>query len=406
MTAPGQPPQVAEIWTAGQVRVVQPADNNGQPIVVTGDRLHVQNNSETDQLVHVFGEPGRPAHLRDEQQRLHIEGQTIHLDRGANLAWVEGAGLLQLPVPATLDGQPLAEPQLLDIWWKEQMDFDGLLATFEGDVRAKLDGGKMLCRTMQVELSRKVSFTGRDDQAVKPEVQSVTCRDGVEFENVRYLDGQLLEIQRAKVYEFRLDHATQETEAQGPGWMQMWRRGNGKRAGLAVTESVQANRVAKDPVAEWEFTRVDFAGNMTGHMGRRRTTFKDRVEVLYGPVQRPVDVINRHDLPKDGGWMKCNTLQVVQTSPNEEGKTFVQLLGAGNTNLEGRGYWARADQISYDETKGLFVLRSLGQREATIWQEKTPGAARSHTAGQRIEFAPSKDHIKVIRSSGGEGGAP
>ena len=101
--------------------------------------------------------------------------------------------------------------------------------------------------------------------------------------------------------------------------------------------------------------------------------------------------------------MKCDTLQVVQTTPNEEGKTFVQLLGAGNTNLEGRGFYATADQISYDETKGHFVLRSLGNRDADIWQEKFSGAPRNHTAGQRIEFTPAKDHIKVIRSSGGEG---
>lgn len=396
-------PEVAEIWTAGHVRVIQPSDHGGLPIVVTGDRLHVRNNSETDQVVHVFGEPGRPAHLRDEEQQLHLEGQAIGLDRAANLSWVEGAGLLQLPVPKTLDGQDLPEPQILDVWWKEWMDFDGLLATFEGDVKAKLEGGTMQCRTMQVELSRLVSFGEPNEGEADAEVKTITCRDGVEFENHRYQEGQLLSIQKAKVWEFRIDNVTQDAQAQGPGWMQMWRRGNGKRAGLAVTESVQANRISREPPAEWEYTRVDFAGDMKGNLGRKRSTFHDRVEVLYGPVERPVDVINRHELPKDGGWMRCDSLEVAQTAASRDGKGFVQLLGKGNTRLEGRGYAARADEISYDETKGLFVLRSLGNYQATIWRERAPGDQQLRQDAQRMEFNPATGDLRITKSTGGEG---
>jgi len=396
-------PEVSQIWTLGHVRVEQPAEDGGEPLVVTGEKMHVENESATRQIVHVYGEEGRPAHIRDERQKLHIEGQTIHLDRAENLAWVEGRGLLQLPVPKSLDGQELSEPQLLDVWWQDRMDFDGLLATFEGDVRAILAEGKMRCETMQVALTQRISFSEENSDRGSPEVRTVVCRDGVEFENHRYEEDQLVEILLAKAFEFQLDHAAQTTNAQGPGWMQMWRRGSGKRAGLSATETVQANRVSLEPSSDWEYTRVDFAGKMTGQIAKKRTSFHDRVAVVYGPVQKPTDVFDKHHLPKDGGWMRCDTLQVVQTAANGDGKSFVQLLGAGDARLEGRGFSGRADQVSYDETKEKYVLRSLGHRKATIWREKSPGDQQQAVDAQQIEFIPSANHVKITQATGGEG---
>ena len=402
--SPEEQPQLAEIWAAGKVRVVQPSDAGGLPIVVTGDRLHLTNNSEADQVVHVYGEPGRPAQVRDEQQRLHMEGQAIGLDRAANLAWVDGAGLLRLPVPKTLDGQDLPEPQMLDVWWKEWMDFDGLLASFEGDVRAKLEGGTMLCRTMQVELTQPVSFGAANADEARPEVKTVLCRDGVELENHHLEDKKLVEIQKAKVWEFHLDNVTGDADAKGPGWMQMWRRGNGKRAGLAVTEEVRANEVSREPAPQWEYTRVDFAGDMQGNVGRKITSFHDRVKVLYGPVERPVDVISRHELPKEGGFMECDTLEFLQVASPVAKKSFVQLRGVGDTRLEGRGYSGRAQQISYDETKGQIVLRSFGSYQATIWRDQVGDKQPQSVDAQQMQFIPAINRLTIVNSTGGEGG--
>jgi hypothetical protein len=400
VTAPEQQPQLAEIWSAGKVRVVQPSDAGGLPIVVTGERLHVKNNSEDDQVVHVYGEPGRPAQVRDEQQQVHLEGQAIGMDRAENLAWVEGAGLLRLPVPKTLDGQELPVPQMLDVWWKEGMDFDGVLASFEGDVRAKLEGGTMLCRTMQVEFTRPVSFGDPRSGGAQPEVKTVTCRDNVELENHRLEEKKLVEIQRAKVWEFHLDNVTGETIAKGPGWMQRWKRGNARL--LGDSDKVQANSVSREPAPQWEYTRVDFAGDMKGNVVRKTTSFHDRVEVLYGPVERPVDIIKRHQLPQNGGFMECETLEFVQVSPPGAAESFVQLRGTGDTRLEGQGYEGRADQISYDQTKGQFVLRSFGSYQATIWRETAGRTDPTRTDAQQMEFFPAKGQLKVVNSTGAQ----
>lgn len=94
--------------------------------------------------------------------------------------------------------------------------------------------------------------------------------------------------------------------------------------------------------------------------------------------------------------MKCDTLEVNQT-PNEK----VQLLGLGNTWLEGRGFSGRADEVSFDEAKGLYVLRSFN-RHATIWREKGPGVHEPQHA-QRLEFIPALNMVKVTHATSAEG---
>lgn len=395
-------PEVREIWTMGGVQVEQPGADDSGSMTVTGSKLHVENHSETDQIVHVYGEPGRPAHIRDAQQQLHIEGQLIHFDRAENLAWVEGAGLLQMPVKESLDGQELDEPQLLDVWWRDRMDFDGLLATFDGNVRVKLAEVRMQCQSMQVALAGKVRFTDSAAGSDPPKLGSITCRDGVEFENKRYLDNRLIEFQRAKGYEFHLDYSTQIAQAKGPGWMQMWQRRSSTRAGLAAMNSVEANVTSREPATEWEYSRVDFFGRMEGQIANRRTTLYDRVEVIHGPVLKPMDEFDQHHIPEGGGYMRCKKLEVVQTKSDEDSESFIQLLGAGNTWLEGHGFSGKADQISYDETKGKFILHSLGTRKATIYRTNAVGG-RDQSDAQHLEFVPAENRVIVIHAVGGAG---
>ncbi|MFO0917966.1 MAG: hypothetical protein U0872_06575 [Planctomycetaceae bacterium] len=399
-----QEPEVANIETQGHVEVRQPSADGSGTLIVHGERLDVTQTSETDQAVNVYGEPGRPAHIRDDGRQLHLEGPTIHLRRAENRAWVEGAGLLQMPVPKSLDGKDLPTPQLLDVWWRDGMSFDGLTATFRGGVRAKLDTGVMQCQLMEVSLVERLDFSATDGSSqAQPQVKSVLCRDGVKFENKIYQEGLLMEIQQAEMFEFEFDQLRETSFAQGPGQMQMWRRGNGRRAGLATVETVQANHAERGPSTEWEYIRVDFAKRMVGQIARRSSTFHEHVQVLYGPVERPLDVLDKHNLPKFGGHMECNMLDVVQVPGKAGGKPFVQLEAAGNARLEANEFGGLSDKLSYDQSNGLYVLRSLGHRKATIWQQPTPGAPRRTTSAQRFDCIPSEGKYHFSQSIGGEG---
>lgn len=397
-TRDGKDVGVSEVWTEGNVKVTQARDPKSKPMQLEGDRMHLVNRSENDQLVHVFGVP---AHIEDRE--MHIEGPEIFLDRGANTARVDGPGVLRFPVNKTPDGKVLDKPQMLDVWWKEQMQFDGLVAKFFVDVRANMVDTKMKCQVMEVTMKQRVSFTGDNPGAQKTEVNTVYCKEGVEVLNHEYQGNVLNSIRQAQAWEFRLNESSGDTTAAGPGALLIWRRGNGKRASLSPSADVQANRPLQAEAMDWEYTRVDFAGQMQGNTKSRNSTFKDRVRVVYGPVENTTAVVDADNLPKDGGWLRSDELQIKQQVDETTKKTHFELLGKGNAELEGRMFHALADQVSFDESKSLYVLRSLGTRMATIWRQKVAGGTTSRVDAQRMEFNPATNKLKTHQTSGLDG---
>ena len=55
----------------------------------------------------------------------------------------------------------------------------------------------------------------------------------------------------------------------------------------------------------------------------------------------------------------------------------ITLLATGSARLEGQTFHALADEISYDESKGLYMLKSFGDRESMLWREAQPGGERT-----------------------------
>ncbi|HMC11543.1 MAG TPA: hypothetical protein VKH44_09645, partial [Pirellulaceae bacterium] len=73
-----------------------------------------------------------------------------------------------------------------------------------------------------------------------------------------------------------------------------------------------------------------------------------------------------------------------------------------NAELNGRSFHAVAHMVTYDESKGMYVLSGDGKRNATVWQEK-PGAEPSSTTGQRMEFIPARKMLKITEAAYGQG---
>ncbi len=413
LTYPGkQKSSVSEVWTEGHVQVQQQHVSGEPPLQMTGDRLHVKNRAKDDQIVTLWG---TPAHVRD--RGMHIEGREVFLDRTKNQSRVNGAGLLQLPVKRSLEGEVLKEPKLLDIWWTEQMTFDGLNAKFFGNVRTVMnnDGlrSNMRCEEMDVVLSKKVSFTeSRSSQNRDPkaegestaEVARVFCKDGVEFDSYKYEESKLSEVRRGRFAEFAINQTTGDTSGQGPGWIKVWRRGRGKRASMTPNATVKANRALKPDSADWEYMRIDFAGTADGNLKQKFNTFKDRVQIIYGPVERSLMVVKLDELPKDAGWMRSQNLRITHHEPLKKEETgYIDLLATGNVELEGRSFNARADSISYDESKGLYTLRSQGRQKATIWRQTQLGGDLSRADAQLMHFIPAKNILKLDQAIGLDG---
>jgi len=389
-------PELGEIWSEGRVLLQQPEFGR----TIAGSRVHLQNRGDNDQVVHIFG---KPALLRD--QGFYLEAhEAMHIDRAENRVWVNGAGALQFPLKSDLEGKPLAQPQPLDVTWKERMSFDGTLAAFTGNATARMGDRQVTCQQMQVTLSERVSFTEGEQKAAAAQVAWVRCRDDVVFKNFTYESQQLIEIQQATVHELDVNRITGDVQAQGPGKMFMWRRGQGPRAGLTPPQSAQANRPVDVEPAEWEFTHVKFDGRMEGNLERRFSSFFDRVEIVHGPVAGSTDTISRDNLPKGGAWMSGQELQVMHHASDDDRKGFIQLACQGNAHLEGRDFYALSPQVIYDQSTGFYTLRGFGKNNAKLWRERAPGQGYDVTVLQRMQYNPDTRELRADGVVNAEGG--
>jgi len=391
-------PEVLEVWTEGDVRISHHRESDNGPIVLTGDRLHILNTpptsiSPTQQIVHILGSP---AQVLD--QKMKLTGDEITVDRSRNIAWTDGTSELRLPTHRDFDGKLLKEPAELTINSHEQMSFDGRVATFTGRVHASMFDSVMRCQQMEVTMLKPIVFNEGMEQTERPEIATVTCQFDVEFNSHVMEDGTLKEVRRARFVRFHLDHRTGKVVADnGPGTVSLWRRGRGKRAGLAPLAAAGANRAMDTQGTEWEYSRIKFARDMSGSVKNRTTMFRGQIEVIYGPVDQPLVKIDLDKLPKDGGAMFCDWLEFVQRS-DAEGTKHVELLAKENARLEGRSFFAQADEISFDESKGLYMLRSSGD-ESILWREKVAGGERTAVVAETFRFIPSINKVEFDKAS-------
>lgn len=386
-------PEVREVWTEGDVRITHHTESSNEPVTFTGERMHILNNSPTDQMVHLLG---TPAQIIDP--RMKLTGEEISFDRSRNIAWTDGTSELRIPTQRDFNGKLLKEPTELTINSHEQMSFDGRIATFIGRVHASMFDSVMRCQQMEVTMLKPIVFEQGMKSNERPEIATVTCQFDVEFNSHLIEEGTLKEVRRAKFARFHLDHQTGKVTADnGPGSVSLWRRGRGKRAGLAPLAAAGANRAMDAQGTEWEYSRIKFARDMSGSVKDRMTTFRGQIEVIYGPVDEPLVKIDLDKLPKDGGAMFCDWLEFVQRTSSDDAK-HVELLAKENARLEGRSFFAQADEISYDESKGLYMLRSSGD-ESILWREKVAGGERTAVVAETFRFIPSINKVEFDKAS-------
>jgi hypothetical protein len=385
-------PQLAEVWAEGDVEITHRVEPNKPPMALSGSRLHLKNRGEDDQVVHIYG---APAKITDSS--MNLEGEEILFDRKRNYVWSDGRGTLTLPVKNDLEGNPLKEPANMTTSWTEQMAFDGLEAVFVGRVHATLLNSIMRCQQMRVTLTKRLKFEQQETKQL-PEISKVTARYHVEFDSHEMEAGGLTLVRRARFAEFALDQQTGRAEARGPGSVTVWKQGRGNRASLSPVAVARANRAANARDTKWEYTRIDFANEMVAKTKLRTISFIGQVQVVYGPVKEPLEVIDLDNLPKDGGAMYCDTLEFTQRTTVTDDK-YVELLARDNARLEGRSFSAQAYAITFDESKGLYTLRSKGDQQAMLWREHAPGLPRTPVVAKTFMFNPARNFVDFDNAS-------
>lgn len=432
--------EVREVHTTGGVRVVQRRGAAEEPLYIQGDRLDLFNRGEGKELVQIFGKttavaPGAWPAKEDwayvVDQGSVLWGLNINLDRGANVAWVQGPGSLQLPVKGGAVGllgsagdaaEAKAKPtdagpekqQRLDVRWQKEMKFDGDKANFYGTVQTQLGNDVMSCEEMEVRLTRRFDFAAADrrtaaDSAAQPEIAEVICKDQVNISGQEFdkETGKHIGDRVARFGEFTLDQRTGDTNAQGPGWISIWRKGGGNRAGLTADNAVRANAAIRRDEEDWELTHVRFSGTSKGNIKRRSTTFLGGVEVISGPVMKSgqmIDPDHAERAPDAAGWMTCERLILTQRKREDSDAAYSEVDAQGNVRLDGRGFSGQAEEVMYDESKGQYILKSYGSNVATIakWSG-ADGNGSGESSGQVIEFYPASGRARVAKAKGADG---
>jgi hypothetical protein len=101
--------------------------------------------------------------------------------------------------------------------------------------------------------------------------------------------------------------------------------------------------------------------------------------------------------------MRCDVLEIRQQARSPKEPSYVTLKATGDCKLEGRTFYARADEITVDKSKDLFKLSSSVPQKATIWRQVQVGGEWSQFDAQRWEVIPSRNQWRSDRTSGLEG---
>jgi lipopolysaccharide export system protein LptA len=431
----GQQPQVADVIAKGKVHLTQAHGEAAEPLVVEGNELQVQNRGETDQEMIVLGQP---AHVRD--RGAHIEGGRVRFNRARNTADVDGPGRLQLPVQQAGAGGDAVPPnnddpaKPLDVMWQQKMHFDGKTAHFYVNVHTSMTDAQsqsqVRCLNMDVTLTKPFSFSQQQPQqqqqleADRPAVDTVFCQGDVEFESQSTQGDHLSEVRRGQFMDLLFHKLTGKSTANGPGVLQVWRRSENGQSGIAQFTNVHSNAPPKARKStEWSFQQVKFSGRMDGDFsdlmtsrsrpkseslvrpasgtssvlatnGAWTTTFRESVEVLYGPVDQQLELVSRDELSEESGCLLCEFLQVMQHPQSPTEAQHIEMVAKGNAQIEGKTFRGESDTITYDGSKTLYVLVGDKAGPARLWRQTKIGAAPGTNSANRIYFNPITHMVK------------
>jgi hypothetical protein len=382
------------------------------PLVIQGDQLSIANGGGIRQVLTVVGQRNGE---KDQGNQASVElgtaklsGTQITLAREENRLDVPGPGGITVPIPSTIQGAD--EGSVLNIVWNEGMTFDGLLMRFWGKVTAALPaqaggGSRLLCEDLSVKLNQKVSFADpqKRDSGRELDFERIQGRHNVTLESIEYNGNDIASVRRGELAAFQIIHATGDFEGDGPGEIHSWTLGDSVR--FSPAEVPQANQPARATAERWRYSGVKFAGKIDGNMQRSQVRLNDRVEVITAPVEKALVKFQRSQLSENtpdaenAVWMRCDQLRIIQQAFPDQKEKFSELFAVGSTQLEGHSFYAYADELTYDERRGQFILRGLG-KDANLYYQPQPGLPASPTAARLIEFVPAKQKININGSNG------
>jgi lipopolysaccharide export system protein LptA len=383
-----------ELYAVSEVHVHQNGEKPGDKGVdIKGETLTLLHFVEGD-IIKVFGDPREkltqdpPRNAELQLEEVLLIGPKVTIDQKVNRAVVEGRGVMTLPSNTTFNGDKPTKPGTrLTVHWERAMEFDGKEAEFGGGVAAYQDDSTLQCEFMEVTLDHRVSLKEGQKGEEKAKVEKVLAYNNVcVIDNTKDDKGRP-QIQRLRCYALDVDNQENQMKASGPGWAAALEyESPGELDGVKAPKQTKPADI-KPP--QLMLTRVYFEGQMFSmqfNETNRKTTFRGNVKVQRVPASNLDEPVDNYKLPKDGLWMDCQTLTVMERKL-PDGSKSQDMQAEGLVKCGTNEMTAQADLVTFDKNQDIMTLKGSPSNPARMWRQVgPPGSERQPIVAQIIRY--------------------
>src|SRR5262245_51607713 len=416
--------QLDSVLCEGRVRVHQdPATPQDKPIDISGRTLTLKHTRDGN-ILDVLGTLQEEARVNFPE--LSLFGPRVRIDQIDNVADVEGIGGMTLDSQTDFEGKKLDKPAPVLITWKQSMHFDGLLASFYGNVEATQNTTSLLCHMMRVRLTRPVSLAqasaDRKPGNAPPAVETVICGkdsaptapDVTITQSESDAHGKVVKHQRIESTEVDIDKAEGRLHAPGRGQVWLLQLGpKGQPGQLPVPLAATAAKPAPAAPVEEEtkLTWVRFTGSLMADSPKRTVKFwsskGDYIDVLHMPHDNPGLNLKMDQLiaklPQSAMHLRCQLL-TVYTSKTPDGKQFQMMEATGKAFVNWQNeFHGWADRISFDESKQQMILQGSDDNLATVLKFGAKGGTPAQSTAKtfiynRLDGSWWQDGVRIFNT--------
>lgn len=415
---------IDQLWCEGKVKVKQePGKNDEKGTKVMGNTLRMTAKGEGNYDLVVTGDDEDFAEMLTD--KIYVVGPEINIDQQTNKAWVIGDGAMKMDSKNNFQGEPLAKPVPLTVHWSKSMLFHGDWAEFHGNIQAVQEKSRLACQRLQVYFDKPIMLKEGNKSDESAKVRNLVCDREVRiedsiFEGEKLVRYQRLECPGVSMKALELDDIDGKpvqgkeknnpgnlVNASGLGNIRMWEPTSEDPLGPGADNKGRTRAAKPKSAPEMKMTYVSFLRRMDANSKSHTAIFYGDVKVLHVPCERhdtpiDLDVILANELPEKSLYIWCEWLKVLDT-PEPDGKSNKQMEGRGKVYLQGKEFWARGDEVFFNQLKQQVIIRGEASGNATLYQRKRPGEPPSKVEAQEIIYNRATGETKVNGASSIQG---
>lgn len=362
----------------GSVRVQQAPEKQGEKGVdIRGDKLNLQHFTEGNILI-VTSDTDDLARLI--MGEMTILGPEVKIDQVLNQAMVFGDGAMTIDSKTDFQGRPLKNPVPMTIHWKKSMFFDGISATFYGEIQADQNSSLLTCETLRVVFDNPISLKEGGRGAKDSKVHHLLCEKAVQVEDTVQEKGKFIKSNRLRGTVVSYDNKAGIVNAKGPGTVR----------NIQLTVPKKKERLKNQEVLK--MTYVQFQRKMYGNDKSSTVKFYSNVRVLYMPVKdRFVEpdmgkILGARQLPEDAMYLRCDLLEVYQR-PRQQGNPTQEMEARGRVSVRAREFFGTSDKVTYNEEKDQIIFEAAPGSEAVLYKVPANGGPRETIRSEKIIYS-------------------